>query len=103
MEDLKSLGRFIATKRKRLHLTQEQLAVKMHVSKSAIGKWETDGGVPDRNNLYNLAETFDVPVELLYRYVTNEEEHPNLASDTITAEIIAVLEKHGYKVTGPQG
>ena len=103
MEDLKSLGRFIATKRKRLHLTQEQLAVKMHVSKSAIGKWETDGGVPDRNNLYNLAETFNVPVELLYRYVTNEEEHPNLASDTIIAEIIAALEKHGYKVTGPQG
>ena len=58
MEDLRSLGQFIATKRKRLHLTQEQLAVKMHVSKSAIGKWETDGGVPDRNNLYNLADDY---------------------------------------------
>ncbi|MGN0423676.1 MAG: hypothetical protein ACI4FY_00020 [Acetatifactor sp.] len=52
---------------------------------------------------YNLAETFDVPVELLYRYVTNEEVHPKLDSDNITSEIIAVLEKHGYKVTGPEG
>ena len=103
MEDLKSLGRFIAMKRKRLHLTQEQLAVKMHVSKSAIGKWETDGGVPDRNNLYNLAETFDVPVELLYRYAKREEERPQLDSDNIIAEMIAVLEKYGYKVTGPGG
>lgn len=47
-----SLGRFISTRRKQKFMTQEELANKMHVSKSAIAKWETDGGVPDRDNLY---------------------------------------------------
>ena len=46
-----SLGRFISTRRKQKFMTQEELANKMHVSKSAIAKWETDGGVPDRDNL----------------------------------------------------
>lgn len=52
-----SLGRFIATRRKRMSLTQEELAATLNVSKSAIAKWETDGGIPDRDNLYKLAET----------------------------------------------
>ena len=42
-----SLGKFISTRRKQKFMTQEELANKMHVSKSAIAKWETDGGVPD--------------------------------------------------------
>ena len=46
-----SLGKFISTRRKQKFMTQEELANKMHVSKSAIAKWETDGGVPDRDNI----------------------------------------------------
>ena len=34
-----SLGRFISTRRKQKFMTQEELANKMHVSKSAIAKW----------------------------------------------------------------
>ena len=47
-----SLGQFISIRRKRMLMTQEELAKKTNVSKSAIAKWETDGGIPDRDNLY---------------------------------------------------
>ena len=72
-----SLGRFISTRRKQKFMTQEELANKMHVSKSAIAKWETDGGVPDRDNLYRL----DV-IQLLESYgylvVRPEENEGNI-------------------------
>lgn len=45
-----------------MSLTQEELAATLNVSKSAIAKWETDGGIPDRDNLYKLAETMGVSV-----------------------------------------
>ena len=64
-----SLGRFISTRRKQKFMTQEELANKMHVSKSAIAKWETDGGVPDRDNLYRLAEIIGVSVDSLHQII----------------------------------
>lgn len=48
-----------------MSLTQEELAATLNVSKSAIAKWETDGGIPDRDNLYKLAETMGVSVPQL--------------------------------------
>ena len=48
MGQANSLGHFISLRRKHMRLTQEELAEKVGVSKSAIAKWETDGGLPDR-------------------------------------------------------
>ncbi len=39
--DLEKTGRFIAEKRKEKHLTQKQLAEKLHVTDRAVSKWET--------------------------------------------------------------
>ena len=73
-EELKiSLGRFIAARRKRLHMTQEDLAQRIHVSKSAVAKWETDGGIPDRDNLYKLAEIMGVSVDDLHLLIKSKE------------------------------
>ena len=93
-----SLGEFICRRRKHLELTQEQLAEKLHVSKSAVAKWETDGGIPDRDNLYRLAEVLNVPVNDLHHIITSSG--PGSDTDVnITAEVIAVLESYGYTVT----
>ena len=96
-----NLGEFIVKRRKCLHMTQEQLAEKIHVSKSAIAKWETDGGIPDRDNLYRLAEVLGVSVNDLHRIINGSEEHSKIYVN-ITEEVIAVLESHGYKVIGPE-
>lgn len=97
-----SIGKFIIQRRKRLFLTQEQLAEKINVSKSAIAKWETDGGIPDRDNLYRLAEFFCVTVNDLHRIIYGTNEEDKKMDINITAEVIATLESYGYKVIRPE-
>lgn len=96
-----SLGEIIANRRKYLQLTQEDLAKRMNVSKSAIAKWETDGGIPDRDNLYKLAEIIEIPVSDMHHIITrNGYENVNMTVN-ITTEVIKLLESYGYKVTRP--
>lgn len=46
-----TLGEKIREARRRCGFSQEQLAEKLSVSRSAIAKWETDKGLPDVGNL----------------------------------------------------
>ena len=96
-----SLGRFIADRRKCLHMTQEELAEKINVSKSAIAKWETNGGIPDRDNLKSLSEAIHVSVDDVYRIINSINYKDVDLEVNITAEIIALLESYGYKVIRP--
>ena len=99
-----SLGKFISTRRKQKFMTQEELANKMHVSKSAIAKWETDGGVPDRDNLYRLAEIIGVSVDSMHQIIAgnvcvNEEQSVKL---NINAGCDSIVESYGYLVVRPE-
>ena len=96
-----SFGRFIATRRRHLHLTQAELADKMGVSKSAIAKWETGGGLPDRNNLRKLSEAMNLSVDDLHQIIDHEEINESNLQVNITPEVIAMLESYGYKVISP--
>ena len=60
-----TLGEKIKDARKQCGLSQEQLAEKMSVSRSAIAKWETDKGLPDIDNLKALAGFLNVSVDYL--------------------------------------
>ena len=60
-----TLGEKIKEARKQCGLSQEQLAEKMTVSRSAIAKWETDKGLPDVDNLKALAQLLNVSVDYL--------------------------------------
>lgn len=101
MEARMTLGQFIHRRRKHLHMTQEQLAEKLYVSKSAIAKWETDGGMPDRDNLYRLAEVLGVTVDNLHRIIENHNFEDVDFEVNITPDIISTLESYGYKVIRP--
>ena len=96
-----TLGQFIHRRRKHLYMTQEQLAAKIHVSKSAIAKWETDGGIPDRDNLYRLAEVLGTSVNDLHRIIENPNFEDIDFEVNITPELISALESYGYKVIRP--
>ena len=61
----KSLGERIKYHRKRLGLTQEQLAERMRVSAQAVSKWENDQTAPDTIKLIQLADVLDTDVEYL--------------------------------------
>ena len=100
MEEKECLGQYIAKRRKYMGLTQEELAEKVDVSKSAIAKWETDRGLPDRDNLKRLSVVINVPVEEMHRIIdkAGEDEDINV---NITSDVVAVLESYGYKVIRP--
>lgn len=60
-----TLGEKIRAARRNSGLSQEQLAEKLSVSRSAIAKWETDKGLPDVGNLKLLARLLSVSVDHL--------------------------------------
>ena len=84
-----------------MDLTQEELAKRIGVSKSAIAKWETDGGIPDRDNLKKIAEVMMVSVDDLHRIINLESSRDEDLKVNITPEVIKVLESYGYRVLRP--
>ena len=60
-----SLGKMISSKRKEKHMTQEQLADEIAVSRSAVAKWETDRGIPGGDTIVLLSRTLEIPVDQL--------------------------------------
>ena len=60
-----TLGEKIKEARKQCGLSQEQLAEKMAVSRSAVAKWESGNGLPDVENLKALAGLLNVGVDYL--------------------------------------
>ena len=98
MRDKKSLGYFISERRKCMGLTQEELSKKIGVSKSAVAKWETDGGLPDRDNLKKLSEVINVSVDELHRIISKKYSEDEDQTLNITPDVIAVLESYGYRV-----
>ena len=90
-------ARFLKQKRQVLGLTQEELAQRVHVSKSAITKWENSRGFPDRSNLRTLAEVLDVPVDLMYSMIEgNDRPQQDIG---FIQDVIAILESYGYIVS----
>ncbi len=63
-----TFGEKLATMRKQSGMTQEQLAKKLKVSRQAITKWESDGGVPDIDNVLKISVLFQVSMDELFDY-----------------------------------
>lgn len=49
--------------RKRKHMTQEELAAKLFVSRTAVSKWESGRGYPNLDSLKAVADVFLVTVD----------------------------------------
>lgn len=60
-----TFGEKLKHARQNAKLSQEELAAKMNVSRSAIAKWETDKGMPDIQNLKSIAYILDVSIDYL--------------------------------------
>lgn len=82
-----TIGEKIRQARTRSGLSQEQLAEKMCVSRSAVAKWETDKGMPDIGNLKVLAKLLHISVDSLL-----DDERP--------AEYLAVRESYSLASLG---
>ena len=97
-----TIGNKIKEIRKRLSLSQEDLAELLNVSRQAITKWETENGIPDITNLQQLSNTFGITVDsllkednldpyTLYKYELTLKEYSYVV-DTLT--IIIYIQNH---------
>lgn len=60
-----TFGTKLKQARQNAKLSQEQLAEKLCVSRSAIAKWETDKGMPDIQNLKAISQLLDISIDYL--------------------------------------
>jgi transcriptional regulator with XRE-family HTH domain len=65
-----NIGNKIKKLRVDSQMTQEQLAEKLHVTRNAISKWETDKGIPNIDSLVDLTKLFNISLDSLF---SNEE------------------------------
>lgn len=70
-----TLGKRIAAQRKRLGMTQEQLAERLGITAQAVSKWENDQSCPDITMLPLLGDLFEISTdELLGRVPVRKAE-----------------------------
>lgn len=62
--------------RQQAGFSQEELAAKLSVSRSAVAKWETDKGMPDIENLKGISALLNVSID----YLLDEGESLSMSS-----------------------
>ena len=87
-----TLGKNILFHRKRLGMTQDQLAEKLGVTAQAVSKWENDLSCPDITTIPKLAAIFGITTDSL---LTGQPEDP-------VREAEVVVEPVEPKVTEPK-
>lgn len=65
MFDMQYFGEKLKYQRKKLNLTQEEVAQKVGVSPQAVSKWESGECLPDAINLKSIAELYNVSLDIL--------------------------------------
>ena len=75
MDQIK-IGRFIAERRKKVNLTQMQLAEKFNITDRAVSKWERGKSLPDASLMLRLCEILHITVnDLLHGEVVSMENY----------------------------
>ena len=96
-----TIGTRIASRRKELKMTQEDLAVKLGVSAQAVSKWENDASCPDISLLPQLVKVLDITTDELLTGKTSKvqvlPEETRKSLDELTLRIYA-YSANGNKV-----
>ena len=98
--DEMELGKQIKMHRQEAHLSQEELANRVYVSRQTISNWENDKSYPDVNSLVLLSEIFQISldnlikgdIEVMKDVIQKEEiEKMNRYGKTYTIMLIATV------------
>lgn len=95
MEKRKEFNETLAQLRSDRGMTQQQLAERLHVSRTAVSKWETGGGYPNLDSLKDIAVLFDVSIDELLsgsEVLGAAEQENRTASDSRIAAAFAALD-----------
>ena len=86
----KIIGTNIAAFRKKLNLTQAELAERMNISNKTISKWENGLGFPDITHLPMLAKCFGVSVDDLLA----EEKSGIIIAGNMILDVVKTIDKY---------
>lgn len=86
MKDKEAIGKIISESRKRLKITQQQLAKKLNVTDKAISNWETGKNYPDFVYLKELTEILNIDF-----YSLQEDKEKNNKKEKTFKTILVLL------------
>ena len=92
MDQIK-IGRFIAECRKKLNLTQMQLAEKLSITDKAVSKWERGVAMPDTSIMLDLCDILSISVNELLNGEKINMENNNQKNEQLLLEMAKELEK----------
>ena len=92
-----TLGKRIVTNRKRVKLTQDQLAERLGVTAQAVSKWENDQSCPDINILPKLAEIFGISTDELLGRSYQPVHHAEVVNESAHAGNSGKSNKRGFE------
>ena len=85
----------IIKERKKLGLSQEELAEKMNVSRQAVSKWESAQSIPEIDKLLQLSRLFGVTTDYLLKDEIEDEEY-SASSEENTLRKVSLKEANAY-------
>lgn len=91
--DNRRFGEMIYRQRKKLNLTQNELARKLHISGKAVSKWESGKGYPELSLLVPLSNIFGVSIDCLIK----GNPRGIAVAGSMIADILNVVEKYPKK------
>lgn len=77
------IGRQIRKHRLELHLSQEELAERVYVTRQTVSNWENDKSYPDINSLVLLSTVFNISLDILVKGDLKEMEE-KIKSEDVT-------------------
>ncbi len=92
MDQIK-IGRFIAECRKKVNLTQIQLAEKLGITDKAISKWERGMAMPDSSIMLELCDILSISVNELLSGEKISMENSNQKNEQLLLDMTKELEK----------
>ena len=85
------IGRFIAECRKKVNLTQMQLAEKLGITDKAISKWERGVAMPDTSLMLELCDILCISVNELLRGEKNNMENNSQKNEQLLLDMAKEL------------
>jgi Predicted transcriptional regulators len=67
MFDTKKFGAYLAAKRKCMNMTQNDLAIKLNLTRQSISKYETGESFPDISTIILFADIFKITIDELIK------------------------------------
>ncbi len=92
MDQIK-IGRFIAQRRKRVNLTQLQLAEKLGITDKAVSKWERGIAMPDTACMLDLCEILGISVNELLSGEKIDMENNNEKNEQLLLNMAKEVEQ----------